>query len=192
MSLRTLRSLVGVPPSAPSVNDSVLVIIDVQNEYIDGLLQITNPEPSRKVIHSLLEQYRTTSGDVIHVVHDAPEGAPVFTPNTHLAEIVDELKPLETEPIIHKRHASAFTGTTFQEELTKIGKTKIVLVGYMAHNCISATARAGTELGYDISVVRDGVGDREIPGATAEELVRVTLAELADVVATVINSTDLE
>ena len=43
-----------------------------------------------------------------------------------------------------------------------------------AHNCISATARAGTELGYDISVVRDGVGDREIPGATAEELVRVS------------------
>jgi nicotinamidase-related amidase len=44
----------------------------------------------------------------------------------------------------------------------------------MAHQCVSATTRAGAELGYDISVVRDAIGDRHLPGATAEELVRVS------------------
>lgn len=48
--------------------------------------------------------------------------------------------------------------------------------GYMAHNCVSATARAATELGYDTCVARDAVGDRDIPGATADELVRVVIA----------------
>lgn len=43
----------------------------------------------------------------------------------------------------------------------------------MAHVCISNTSRAGAELGFDMSVVRDVVGDRYIPGATATELVEV-------------------
>lgn len=29
-------------------------------------------------------------------------------------------------------------------------------------------------MGYEVSVVQDAIGDREIPGATAEELVRVS------------------
>jgi hypothetical protein len=47
-------------------------------------------------------------------------------------------------------------------------------IGYMAHQCVSATTRAGAELGYDISVVQDAIGDRHLPGAKAEELVRVS------------------
>lgn len=46
--------------------------------------------------------------------------------------------------------------------------------GYMAHNCVSATIRAAAELGYDSYAVKDAIGDRDIPGATAEELVRVS------------------
>lgn len=43
----------------------------------------------------------------------------------------------------------------------------------MAHVCISGTSRAGAELGYDVSVIRDGIGDRDIPGASAKQLVDV-------------------
>ena len=44
----------------------------------------------------------------------------------------------------------------------------------MAHVCISGTSRAGAELGYDMSVIKDGIGDRDIPGATASQLVDVS------------------
>lgn len=44
----------------------------------------------------------------------------------------------------------------------------------MAHVCISNTSRAGAELGYDVSVLRDGIGDRDIPGASAKQLVDVS------------------
>ncbi len=47
-----------------------------------------------------------------------------------------------------------------------------------AHVCISGTSRAGAELGYDVSVIRDGIGDRDIPGANAKQLVDVSIASL--------------
>ncbi|KAF1817381.1 Isochorismatase hydrolase [Eremomyces bilateralis CBS 781.70] len=191
MSPQTIRSLIGVSPSAPSVTDSVLVIIDAQNEYANGKLKVADVEVSQKVIKALLDKYRASNGSVVHVVADTPPGAPIFTPGTELAEIFEELTPKANEPVVHKHHASAFTGTDFQEQVTKTGKKKLVVVGYMAHNCVSATVRAGAELGYDISVLRDAVGDRDIPGANAEELVRVSLAELADTVATILDSKDI-
>ena len=73
-----------------------------------------------------------------------------------------------------KQHPSSFTGTDLGEHLDKLGKKKIVLAGYMAHVCISGTSRAGAELGYDVSVLSDGIGDRDIPGASAKQLVDVS------------------
>lgn len=40
--------------------------------------------------------------------------------------------------------------------------------------CISNTSRAGAELGFDVSVLSDGIGDRDIPGASAKQLVDVS------------------
>ncbi|KAH8698487.1 Isochorismatase-like protein [Talaromyces proteolyticus] len=187
-----IRSILGIPVTIPRLTDSVLVIIDAQNEYISGLLQVEDSETSRKVIYGLLEKYRNVGSDIVHVVADSPPGAPIFTPNTPLADILDELKPLDNEPVVHKLHASAFTETTLQSILTNLGKKNLVLTGYMAHNCVSATARAGAELGYNIYVVRDAVGDRHLPGVDADQLVKVSLTELADVVAVIIDSKDLE
>lgn len=57
--------------------------------------------------------------------------------------------------------------------------------------CVSTTARAGSELGYDVTVVSDAVGDRTVPGATGATLVQVVLAELGDAFATVTSTTNI-
>lgn len=62
----------------------------------------------------------------------------------------------------------------------------------MAHVCVSTTARQAAERGYDVIVVRDAVGDRDIPGVKAEQLVEVVLAELADAFATVVDAADIK
>lgn len=67
-----------------------------------------------------------------------------------------------------------------------------MLVGYMAHVCVSTTARQGAERGFDVIVVRDAVGDRDIPGVKAQQLVDVVLAELADAFATVVDVADVK
>ena len=123
--------MLGIEPSTASTSDSVLVIIDAQNEYATGKLKIENIEASRPVIASLLERYRTANAPVVHVVHITPSGAPVMTPNTELVEVFDELKPTEGEKVVEKLHPGSFTGTTLQDILVATGRSKIVLVGYM-------------------------------------------------------------
>lgn len=94
---QSFRSLLGVPPSKPTPKDSVYVIIDAQNEYDHGLLAISNVAESRANIGAVLNKYRKAGGDVVHVTHGTPEGAPLFTPGTELAEEFSELKPREGE-----------------------------------------------------------------------------------------------
>ena len=96
---KSFRSLLGVPPSNPTPQDSVYVIIDAQNEYDHGLLAVSNVAESRANIGAVLKKYRDAGGDVVHVTHSTPEGAPLFTPGTELSEEFSELKPREGEMV---------------------------------------------------------------------------------------------
>jgi nicotinamidase-related amidase len=74
-----------------------------------------------------------------------------------------------------------------------MGIKKLVLVGYMAHVCISTTAREAAQRGYEVVLVEDAIGDRDIPGLSGvtlngDEVTRMALVELADVFGTVISS----
>lgn len=67
-----------------------------------------------------------------------------------------------------------------------------MLTGYMAHVCVSTSARQAAEKGYDVVIAEGAVGDRDIPGVKAEDLVRVTLAELADAFGSVVKAEDIK
>jgi nicotinamidase-related amidase len=88
----SFRDLLGIRPGSASTSDSALIIIDAQNEYASGALKVTNAEASGKVIAELLERYRAANGKIVHVLHETPEGAPIFTPNTELAEQFKDVK----------------------------------------------------------------------------------------------------
>lgn len=121
--------ILGIQPSTATTKDSVLVIIDAQNEYAMGKLKVANVTSSREKIKELLEKYRSSNGKIIHVKHSVPDGAPVFTPGTELAEEFDELKPKDGEEVIEKKFPGAFAETGMKGML---GDTKkVVLTGYM-------------------------------------------------------------
>lgn len=63
-----------------------------------------------------------------------------------------------------------------------------MLTGYMAHVCVTTTARQADEKGYDVVIAEGAVGDRNIPGATADVLVATTLAELGDAFGSVVKA----
>ncbi|KAL5344952.1 hypothetical protein ACLOAV_009905 [Pseudogymnoascus australis] len=175
-SAKSFRELIGVAPSTASVNDSTLVIIDAQNEYANGHLKTVNVTESRNAISTVLEKYRkSTHGgkNIVHVLH---------------------LSPASNEKVVEKNYPNSFAKTdlaAYLEGLGAVGK-KIILVGYMAHVCVSTTARAGAELGYDVVIVKDAVGDRDIPGVAAGQLVDVVIKELADAFATTISSSEIQ
>lgn len=143
-------------------------------------------------------------------MHQTPEGAPVFTPGTDLAEEFKEVKaqvrwPIERprgdssliydqdgEEKIWKNYPGSFEQTSLHETLEKMGVKKLVLTGYMAHVCVSTTAREAFQKGYEVILVEDAIGDRDIPGVKGDEVTRVALAELADVFGTVVKSADIK
>ena len=133
--------------------------------------------------------------NIVHVTHATPEGAPVFTPNTALAAEFDELKPQSGEKVISKQQPSCYAGTDLDEYLGGLGDAgkKVVLVGYMAHVCVSTTARVAAEKGYDVILAEGAIGDRDIPGGLGgEELTKVALKELGDAFGTVVLSTEVK
>ncbi|KAJ7045290.1 isochorismatase hydrolase [Mycena alexandri] len=189
----TFKSLLGIAPSTANTSDSILLLIDPQNEYASGALAMSKPvlTSTRPVIAELLEKYRTAGGAVVHVLHTVPDGAPVFTPGTPLAEEFTELAPRNGEPVVRKRFPGSFAETNLQEIVEATGLRKLVLVGYMAHVCVSTTAREGHQLGYDMLVAEDAVGDRNIPGASGEDVGKMVMLELADIFATIVKSGDI-
>ena len=128
---QSARQMMGAPPSTASPSDSTLIIIDAQNEYAEGALKVTDAPGTRKVIASLLEKYRAAGGQIVHVVHNVPEGTPIFTPGTNLAKEFDELTPKDGEKVIEKIHPSSFADTTLHDYLRGTGGKKVVLTGYM-------------------------------------------------------------
>jgi nicotinamidase-related amidase len=62
----------------------------------------------------------------------------------------------------------------------------------MAHVCVSTTARAAAERGYDVLLAEDAIGDRDIPGGIGGgELTKVVLNELADAFGTVVMGNEI-
>lgn len=133
-------------------------MIDAQNEYATGALKTGNVTETRKSIVKLLERYRQAGNgkNIVHV-HEVPEGAPVFTPKTRLAQEYEELTPKAGEKVVTKRFSRSFAKADLHAYLQGLGDVgkKVVLIGYMAHVCVSTTTGAAAELGDDVLVVRD-------------------------------------
>lgn len=191
--IQSFRATIGVPPSTASPSDSILIIIDAQNEYLRGLLKTVNSTSTHAAIKTLLSAWRSAgkSESVVHVLHQVPDGAPVFTPGADVSREMAGLEPQTGEKVITKQHPSSFAGTALDAYLKERGAKKVVLCGYMAHVCVSTTARVAAELGYDVILAEDAIGDRDIPGVGGAEVTKIALLELADAFGTVMPSAQI-
>ncbi|KAJ7718267.1 isochorismatase hydrolase [Mycena metata] len=189
----SFKTILGIEPSIANTSDSILLLIDPQNEYAYGALAMSKQvlASTRPVIAQLVERYRAAGGVVVHILHTVPEGTPVFTPGTPLAEEFAELAPRDGEAVVRKRLPGSFMETNLKEIIDATGLHKIVLVGYMAHVCVSTTAREGYQLGYDVFLAEDAVGGRDIPGASGEEVAQMVMLELDDIFATIVKSGEI-
>jgi nicotinamidase-related amidase len=167
-----------------------MAMLTVQR-YANGHLKTENVASTRKAIATLLEKYRAAKAPIVHIVHQVPAGAPVFTPDTDLAKEFSELTPKDGEKVISKQQPGSFTGTDLDAYIKTTSMLKVVLVGYMAHVCVSTTARQAAERGYDVILADGAIGDRDIPGASAADLVKMTLAGLSDAFGSVVKAEDI-
>jgi nicotinamidase-related amidase len=139
-----------------------LLVVDVQQEYFDGTLQIQAPSPETTLANVLAALDVATEHElpVVVVQHQLPEGAPVFAEGSASwslhPEIEQRLQPAWKR--VTKDKASVFAGTDVAAWLADRDVDTVTIVGYMTNNCDLATAVAAEELGLTAEVLSDASG----------------------------------
>lgn len=181
---KTLLEMSGADMRPAPLATSTLVIIDAQNEYLDGKLALPEVKPAVEALARLLAKARSAGAPVVHIQHKGRAGG-LFDLDARGGAIIDAVKPLGAETIVHKPLPNAFAQTDLDSTLKKLGRTQLVIAGFMTHMCVSSTARAALDLGYKATVAADAAATRDLPDPmggviSAAALHRAALAELAD------------
>jgi nicotinamidase-related amidase len=191
MRPKTLLEMAGATATPSRLADAAVVVIDAQNEYVEGPLRLTGVDQALTEISALLTRARAAGAPIVHVKHRGRPGG-AFDPGAHRGEIADQAAPAGAEPVVEKVLPNAFAGTDLKDRLDAIGRKELIVVGFMTHMCVEATARAALDLGFKTTVVASATATRDLPdplgdGAfAAAEVQRNALAALSDRFATVV------
>jgi nicotinamidase-related amidase len=163
----TLRQLVGLADQPAPMADSSLIMIDCQNTYTRGVLELEGVQPALDQAAELLDRARSAGIPIVHIMHDAGQGS-LYDVRDEIGQIVDRVAPREGEPVVVKTFPNAFTGTDLDQRLTAAPGRDLILAGFMTHMCVSSTARGAFSLGYRPAVVAGATATRALPGPRGE------------------------
>lgn len=188
----TLRDIVGLGHTPAKLGDSALIMIDCQNTYRTGVMQLTGVEQAIVEAKKLLQRAREMQIPVIHIRHDGGEGSP-YDLTTDIGQISDEVAPIEGEIVITKNFPNAFVQTALDEELKKLGIDNVVLAGFMTHMCVNSTAHGGFNLGYKPTIVASTTATRPLIAAhgkivPAQQVQDGAIASTRDLYAAVVDT----
>lgn len=192
MRPKTFRAIFGAPDHPSPIENSVLVLIDIQREYVDGAAPLEHVHEAAAEAGRLLALARENGVPVFHIAHGEGPGAPAFATDGPYVEHLEPVKPGPGEEVVWKTQADAFIGTGLAEKIRATGRDEVIVAGDMTHVCVSTTTRsAAGQHGFRVTVVADATAARDLPdplgGAVAAETVRRTaLAELNDAFAMVV------
>lgn len=186
----TLREVAGLGQRPTSLHDAALVVIDCQNTYRQGIMQLEGVEDALREVERLLNRARAAGIPIFHIMHDAGPGSP-YDIRAEIGQICDRAAPRPGEPVIVKHHPNSFWETDLDARLRALEVKNLVLAGFMTHVCVNSTARGAFNLGYNATVVGDATATRALPGVDgtivpAAMLKTATLAGIRDLFAVVV------
>ena len=185
----TLRDLSGLPKEPARLAESTLVMIDLQNTYTRGVLELENVQPAIEQAVELLDRARSAGIPIVHVMHDSGAGSP-YDVRAEIGQIVDRVAPRDGEAVIVKNFPNSFAGTDLDDRLA--AGSNLILAGFMTHMCVNSTARGAFSLGHNPSVVAGATATRALPGTggdgdvSAAALQTASLAAIADLFGVVV------
>ncbi|MGW8398838.1 isochorismatase family protein [Streptomyces lydicus] len=192
MATTTLRELNGLDRTPASLADATLILIDYQNTYTTGVLELTGWESALDAAAALLARARKAGTKVIHVMNDGGTGSP-YDIRAEIGRIHPRVAPVEGEPVVVKTAApNAFVGTSLGEHLDAAGHKNVIIAGFMTNMCVTFTAEGAFLRGNQPTVVADACATRplqtEVSDVSAEQLHHSALATIADLYGVVVAS----
>jgi nicotinamidase-related amidase len=128
--------------------NTALLVVDVQNGVVSGAYQ---RDPVVANVRSLVEKARQERVPVVWVRHSDEQ----LAKGSDDWQIVPELDPGETEPLVEKSYGDSFEDTALEAVLSGLGVGQLVVVGAQTDACIRATIHGALVRGYDTILVKD-------------------------------------
>jgi nicotinamidase-related amidase len=174
----SLRDITGMGYSPASLKDSALIMVDCQNTYRQGVMQLVNVEPAIKEAQKLLQIARDLRIPIIHIQHDAGIGTP-YDVTAEIGAISAEVAPKNGEAVVVKNYPNSFVATPLEAQLKALGIENVVIAGFMTHMCINSTARGAFNLGFKPAVVASACATRSLVGANGKVIDAQTMHDSA-------------
>lgn len=162
-----------------------LIVIDVQQEYVDGPLAVAYPDRETSVanVTAAIDTAQAAGLPIAVVQHQLPTGAPVFAEGSEgcrlhpgIAERVQPDWKHSTKVV-----ASVFADADLLAWLREHEVDTVTLVGYMTNNCVIGSAAAAEPVGLGVEVLSDATGAIHLAneiGAVSAQQVHETLMVL--------------
>ncbi|MFE4022808.1 cysteine hydrolase family protein [Streptomyces sp. NPDC059101] len=168
MPTTTLRELNGLDQTPASLADATLILVDYQNTYTRGVMELTGWRPALDAAAALLADAREVGAKVIHVIHDSGEGS-AYDIRAEIGQIHPSVAPVDGEHVVVKGAPDSFVGTDLGERVDAAGNQDVIVVGFMTHMCVTFTAQGAFLRGNRPTVVADACATRPLRTAVAEQ-----------------------
>jgi nicotinamidase-related amidase len=190
VSRPTLRELADLPSRPAALTDSALVLIDCQNTYTRGVMELDGVAAALDEAAALLDRARSAGIPVVHIQHSDGPGS-LYDIEGESGAIVARVAPRAGEPVVVKQYPNSFVQTDLDDRLKGLGVSNLVLAGFMTHMCVNSTARGAFNLGYAPTVVAAATATRPLPGVDGEAvpaaaIQSASLAGMSDLFAVVV------
>jgi len=146
--------------------NTALLVVDAQN----GVLEEAHERDAVVAnLGSVVEKARRERVPVVWLQHSDEQ----LARGSDGWQIVPELTPGDTEPLVEKNYGDSFEDTALETVLSGLGVGQLVVVGAQTDGCIRATLHGALVRGYDATLVSDAhtTEDQTAWGAPPPELV---------------------
>lgn len=133
----------------------VLILIDIQCGFAEGVWGIRNNDSFEGNVAALLALWRRLERQVIHVRHNSTSPTSPLHPHDRGNEFAPCAKPLPGETIIPKTVNNAFIGTGLANVLGNPDTKRLTFVGLTTDHCVSTSVRMAANLGFECVVAAD-------------------------------------
>jgi nicotinamidase-related amidase len=143
---------------------TALLVIDIQKDYFPGgKYPLVKPLEAAQKAYMILQCFRESGNPHVHIQHISLEpDATFFISGDRGTDIHDSAAHFEGEPIVYKHEPNSFLNTNLLELLKSWETERVVITGMMTHMCVDATARAASDLGFQVMIAEDACATRDL------------------------------
>lgn len=195
MNHKTFTQLLGFEHPPARLSQAVVIVIDMQREYRDGAVPLADLPATLAATAELITRAKKHNTPVIHVLNQGPVGNLLFNRDGPYFAELPEVAAQAGDAVVIKHLPNSFAGTNLKELIDRTGRKDLIIVGYTTHVCVSATARAALDLGFQSTIIANATTSRDLfnhkgERISAEVVKQTALAELRDAFSVVVESAD--